>query len=154
MLAMCYAGGYARPGVTGANRVAVFSSSADHRTWQLGDAGSFAVLYMVRYAMIDSEAPDSVEAAYRYARKHISSNARRGIPLMSDGVDGDLVLGPVPRERASRSGGPPAAPTTPGPSPTTPEPSPSPTPSNEGWADRIIGYAGVPKPFAALDQRA
>jgi hypothetical protein len=124
MLPTCYSKGYALPGVTGKNRIAVFSSSAGEYTWQIGGAGSWLVLYMVRYAMVERKAPQSVEAAFQWAKKAINAEAPDRAPIISDGISGDLVLGKVPAPKPKAAPKPTAEPTQPKPSPT-PTPAPS-----------------------------
>lgn len=94
--ATCFAGGYARPGVIGSRRIAVFSSSASKTSLQLGDAGSFLVLYLARHAMIEGRSPRSVESAFRYAREHIALADVRHVPRIDDRIPGELVLGRRP----------------------------------------------------------
>lgn len=93
-LPTCYAGGYALPGIVGANRIATFSSSANDQSYQVGDAGSFLFIHMVRRAMLEGRAPYSVESAFSFARDEIEREHPEHVPSMSDGVEEDLVLGP------------------------------------------------------------
>jgi hypothetical protein len=97
LIPTCYAGAYKLPGIVGAGRLAVFSSDADEYSYQLGAAGSWLVLYMVRYAMLQKKAPSSVEAAYRWTKATLDESAPNRSPNMSDGIAGDVVLGPVPK---------------------------------------------------------
>ena len=90
MFAVCFAGSYNVPGVTGANRVAVFGSAANEETWE-NSAGSDLVRYMVGEAMVEGKANSSVEAAYKYgADKRYSDQL--GHPSMNDQMPGPLVL--------------------------------------------------------------
>lgn len=93
-LPTCYAGGYALPGIVGANRIATFSSSANDQSYQVGDAGSFLFIHMVRRAMLEGRAPYSVESAFAFAHDEIQREHPEQVPSMNDGVDEDLVLGP------------------------------------------------------------
>jgi hypothetical protein len=93
-LPTCYAGGYALPGIVGPNRIATFSSSANDQSYQLGDAGSFLFIHMVRRGMLEGHAPYSVESAFGFARDELQREHPEQVPSMSDGVDEDLVLGP------------------------------------------------------------
>ena len=140
-LAMCYAAGFAVPGVVGDNRIATFSSAADEKTFEAGEAGSDMFSAMLREAMIEGRAPRSVESAFLYAR---SSLARwtNNLPVMSDGVSGDLVLGETPAAvRATATPGPP--PRTPEPVVNaTPEPTPTPAPNNGGVGGILCGLLG------------
>jgi hypothetical protein len=90
-LAMCYAGSYNLPGVSGKNRIAFFSSKATERTWQVGGAGTWMTIYMIKKGMLDRKA-SSVEQAYHYAKNALKSDAPGRIPLMSDGISGDVKL--------------------------------------------------------------
>jgi hypothetical protein len=92
-LPTCYAGAYARPGIIGPNRVATFSSAANAETYELGPAGSWLILYMVEYAMLDGEAPQSVEASFDWAKAAIDKVNPDREPFMVDGTPGDFVLG-------------------------------------------------------------
>jgi hypothetical protein len=50
---------------------------------------------MVKRAMLEGEAPASVESAFGWAHDYLSKNSPNRVPLMTDGVDGELVLGRV-----------------------------------------------------------
>jgi hypothetical protein len=95
VLPTCYAAGYALPGIVGRDRVATFASAADRPSYQLGDAGSFLVLNMVRRAMIERQAPASVEDAFHWAKNTLEETSPENVPSMSDGIPGDFVLGRV-----------------------------------------------------------
>jgi len=92
-LPTCYAGGYALPGIVGHNRIATFASSADQESYELGSAGSYLIIDMVREAMIERRAPYSVEAAFNWAQQTLERTHPNRVPSMSDGIPGDLVLG-------------------------------------------------------------
>jgi hypothetical protein len=94
-LPTCYSAGYALPGIVGPNRIATFASSADRPSYQLGDAGSFLILNMVRRAMLERQAPASVEDAFHWAKNELEETSPENVPNMSDGIRGDLVLGHV-----------------------------------------------------------
>ncbi len=101
-LPTCYAGGYALPGIVGFNRIATFASSADRMSYQAGDAGSFLFIHMVRRAMVEGLSPASVESAFEFARRELTRDHPEHVPSMSDGVPGDLVLGPIRVTRSTR----------------------------------------------------
>jgi hypothetical protein len=126
VFATCYAGGYVRPGVVGPDRITVFSSRASDTSLQLGDAGSFIVLYMARYAMLEREAPATVESAFRYAREHIALSHRPSLPFIDDRIRGELALGPLsdvdPPETAHTRMSAARAPKPATPSPRSPPP--------------------------------
>jgi hypothetical protein len=94
-LPTCYSAGYALPGIVGRNRIATFASSADRKSYQLGEAGSFLILNMVRRAMVERQAPGSVEDAFHWAKNELEETSPSNVPSMSDGIPGDLVLGHV-----------------------------------------------------------
>ena len=126
MLPTCYSKGYALPGVVGKNRIAVFSSSADEYTWQMGGAGSWLVYYMVKHAMVNRKAPQSVEKSFAWAKAKINAELAERAPILSDGIPGDLVLGKVPAAAK------PAPVATPKPvTSTAPAPTPVPAPTTK-----------------------
>jgi hypothetical protein len=90
-LAMCYSGAYELPGVVGKDRIAVFSSSATERSWQVGEAGSWMVIYMIKKGMLEREAP-SIENAYHYAKNQLQKDAPERTPILSDGIAGEMKL--------------------------------------------------------------
>jgi hypothetical protein len=92
-LPTCYAGGYAIPGIIGPKRVATFASPKDQPTYQLGEAGSYLIINMVRKGMLEGHAPSSVEDAFRFAKRTLEREHPNRVPTMSDGIAGDLVLG-------------------------------------------------------------
>lgn len=92
-LPTCYAAGYDRPGIVGRDRIATFASSATKPTYQLGSSGSYLFIKMVREAMLEGEAPGSVEEAFGYAKRTLEKESPDRVPSMSDGITGDLVLG-------------------------------------------------------------
>jgi hypothetical protein len=92
----CYAAGYAVPGIVGKDRIATFASSAREVSYQLGEAGSFLIHTMVRRGMIDRNAPASVEDAFRFAKQTLEKESPKHVPVISDGLRGDLVLGELP----------------------------------------------------------
>ena len=111
-LPTCYAGGYALPGVVGNDRVATFASSAKEESFELGTAGSYLFINMVRKAMIEGRAPNSVESAFKFAEAEIRRTAPRRVPFMADGVKGDLVLGVYEKGRVADLAAPKPAPSS------------------------------------------
>ena len=90
-LATCYSGSYNLPGIVGKDRIAVFSSEATERSWQVGEAGSWMVIYMIKKGMLEREAP-SIENAFHYAKNELQKDAPERTPILSDGIDGDVKL--------------------------------------------------------------
>ncbi len=132
-LPTCFAGGYALPGIVGKNRVATFASSASDKSYELGDAGSYLFINMVRKAMIEGAAPSSVEASFLYAEERIRRTAPNRVPFMRDGVKGDLVLGsyeprPVMRLAEPKQSSVPSYDASPQEQAYAPAPTPAPRP--------------------------
>ena len=136
-LAMCFAAGFAVPGVVGPNRIATFSSAANQLTYEIGGAGSELFYAMIRQGMIDAGAPRSVESAFNFARATLARDYSN-LPVMSDGVPGELVLGPV-------TWGPPitVAPPTPPPVPVQPDAAPDPVTVDPTPAPVSGGLGGI-----------
>lgn len=95
VLPTCYAGGYALPGIVGRDRVATFASRRNELAYELGEAGSYLVIHMVRHAMLDARAPGSVEQSFSFAERSIASRNPKRVPYIDDRFPGDFVLGPV-----------------------------------------------------------
>jgi hypothetical protein len=88
--AVCYAGAYSVPGITGPNRIAVFGSSSTEETWE-NSAGSDLVRYMIGEAMLEGKANSSVEAAYNYGAGKMYED-QLGHPSMNDQIAGPFSL--------------------------------------------------------------
>ena len=89
---MCYASSFAASGVTGPNRVATFSSDADHLSYETGRRGSDFFYYMVQVAIVHRAADASIEEAFDYARMRMSESGSTPGPVMSDGTSGTTTL--------------------------------------------------------------
>lgn len=92
-LPTCYAGGYSLPGIVGHNRVATFASERNEVSYEIGDAGSYLVIYMVREQMLGRNVAPSVEQAFERGRDRLKRERPNRVPYMVDGYPGDLVLG-------------------------------------------------------------
>lgn len=91
VFAVCFADSYNTPGVTGPNRIAVFSSAGGEETWE-SSAGSDFVRGMVKEGMLeDKESSRSVESAFNYARAEMQHNGT-GHPSMNDQIPGNFAL--------------------------------------------------------------
>lgn len=90
-ISTCYSGTYAVAGITGSNRIAVFTASPDELSYQ-NAAGSVTIVYMVRRAMIE-KAIRSVEDAYAWAKSELAKVAPEKTPILKDGIPGDVVVG-------------------------------------------------------------
>ena len=105
-IATCFAGGYALPGIVGPGRVATFASNANSEAYDVGSDGSYMIMGMVHDAMLERRAPESVESAFSWAQASIEKTTPDRVPLMSDGVAGDLVLGQLSGDTSAAPAGP------------------------------------------------
>jgi hypothetical protein len=136
ILSTCYAAGYDIPGVTGPGRVATFSSSSSALTWEAGSAGTYIVRSMVVEGMIEGKAATSVEDAFNYSKRKEPSRA----PIISDGVGGELELGPFTWGPKPEAAAPKPKPSNnSAPSPTV---APAPKPSCSGLGCLVGGLFG------------
>jgi hypothetical protein len=136
MLPTCYSAGYALPGIVGKNRIAIFSSASDAYTWQIGAAGSWLVLWMIDYGVLERRSPEtSVEGLFRWTKAQLMKKAPDRAPIISDGIAGDLVLGSLPKPKPAAT---PKPATAPKPVATT-APTPAPTPGSCGLFGGLFG---------------
>lgn len=124
-LASCYAGGFTevlRPG-----RILTGAAGANSLAYENSSYGrSYLVEYMVRRAMLQRQAPGSIEESFAWASDALARDHPNRVPVQYDQVDGTLRIGTPP---------PPAPPTAPAPA--------APPPSSGG---------GSPQPPPAEDQ--
>ena len=91
-ISTCYSAAYDAPGVTGKNRIALFTASKDELSYQ-NAAGSVSIVYMIQRGMIDRGIA-SVEDAYDYASSALrAAGAGSKVPILKDGISGDVVPG-------------------------------------------------------------
>jgi hypothetical protein len=91
-ISTCFSAAYDTPGITGRNRIAMFTASKDELSYQ-NAAGSVSLVYMVQRGMID-RGIRSVEDAYAFASRELrSAGAAEKIPILRDGITGDVVPG-------------------------------------------------------------
>ena len=117
VLATCYGGGFDE--VLAPGRILTAAAPAGELAYEnLRLRRSYLVEYVVRRAMLEGEAPRSVEAAFAWGEAAIRRDHPRRLPVQFDWLDGELVLG-VPTTavvaRSPRSDGRPP----PSPPPTT-----------------------------------
>jgi hypothetical protein len=94
VMAVCYAARFGIAGVTGAGRIATFSSDADHLTYEMGSGGSEFVYDMVQHGMVQRAADRSIEAAFGYAWGLMTEDGTSPGPVIVDGIPGEVALGP------------------------------------------------------------
>jgi hypothetical protein len=137
-MAACYGGGFTellRPG-----RVLTAAAGANELAYENEQFGrSYLVEYMVRRAMIERMAPESVQAAFAWARDAISREYPGRVPTIADASDGDVSLrqpgsGPSAPAPAGESP-PPRSPATTAP----PAPPPAPRDESDGCATLTMG---------------
>lgn len=138
-IAACYGGGFTE--VLAPGRILTGAAGADDLAYENVDYGrSYLVEYMVRRAMVDGEAPSSVEASFAYAAGAIARDHPNRIPFQEDWLDGELALG----NGAQRSAAPPPPSTgEPAPPPPQPPPQPSPPPEEEPPPERCLGATAI-----------
>jgi hypothetical protein len=90
-ISTCYSAAYDTPGITGSNRIAMFTASKDELSYQ-NAAGSLAIVYMVQRGMLENGIR-SVEDAYAFAKRELGKVAPENAPILKDGIPGDVVLG-------------------------------------------------------------
>jgi len=94
-LAMCYAGRFALPGVTGRDRIATLSSDANNLSYEMGREGSNFFYYLVNLAIVRHAADKSIEEAFDYASAQMKEVGSQPPPVVSDGIPGETTLGPT-----------------------------------------------------------
>ena len=93
-IAGCYGGGFTE--VLAPGRVLTGAAPANELAWESAEYGrSFLVQYMVREAMIQRKAPDSVQAAFNYAVAELLRKHPARIPVQIDLSLGPLDLRPL-----------------------------------------------------------
>ena len=91
-ISTCYSAAYDTPGITGNNRIAMFTASRDELSYQ-NAAGSVSIVYMIQRGMID-RGIRSVEDAYDFASSALrAAGAASKVPILKDGIAGDVVPG-------------------------------------------------------------
>lgn len=121
-MASCFGGGFDE--LLGPGRVLTAAADANHLAYENASYGrSYMVQFMVREAMIERRAPDSVQSAYEYARAQLSAQYPGREPVEYDRAGSPVVL----RQGAVAYGGgaPPPARSPSSPPPTTAPPSSS-----------------------------
>jgi hypothetical protein len=91
-ISTCYSAAYDTPGITGTNRIAMFTASKDELSYQ-NAAGSVSIVYMIQRGMID-RGIRSVEDAYDFASSELrAAGAGSKVPILKDGIAGDVIPG-------------------------------------------------------------
>jgi hypothetical protein len=111
----CYAAAFGVPGVVGPGRVVTFATDSgslayERVSWQ----HSYLFEYLVVQALLQGQAPWSVEDAFSYARDRLSRDAPSQVPLQDDETRAGFPLAPgAPRPPAPTPPPPPPAPARP-----------------------------------------
>ena len=93
-IAGCYGGGFTE--VLAPGRILTGAAAANDLAWESEEYGrSFLVQYMVREAMIQRKAPDSVQSAFNYAVAQLLQKHPARIPVQIDLSLGPLDLRPL-----------------------------------------------------------
>jgi hypothetical protein len=130
-MASCYGGGFDETLAPG--RVLTAAADANHLAYENASYGrSYLVQFMVREAMIEGRAPQSVQAAYAYARAVLSQRHPGRVPVAYDQAGTAIDL-----SQAGTSGLPGGAPApAPGGGSAPPTTAP-PSSSNDGRCTRL-----------------
>jgi hypothetical protein len=135
VMAACYGGGFTevlRPGV-----ILTGASPADKEAYENISFGrSYLVHYMVREAMIDGRAADTVQSAFEYARGAISRDYPHRMPVQFDQAGGPLDLRPPGVARPAPAPTPQKAQEPPPSSTTTAPPRRHEQPSSDAGGDQ------------------
>jgi hypothetical protein len=135
-MASCFGGGFDE--VLAPGRVLTAAADANHLAYENASYGrSYLVQFMVRQAMIERRAPDSVQSAYDYARAQLSAQYPGRVPVEYDRAGSPVDL----RQGAVAYGGGGAAP--PAGSPSSPPPTTAPPPSSDGGRCTNLGVVSV-----------
>lgn len=123
-IAACYGGGFTE--VMGPGRVLTGAAAANEVAYEnTGMGRSYMVEYMVRLAMVEKRAPETVQTAFAWARDQLRRDYPNRVPVQFDQSDGVIDLRPPgvpPVKRQStppppRSGGNESTPPLPPPAP-------------------------------------
>ena len=109
-MASCYGGGFDE--VLAPGRILTGAADANSLAYESSAYGhSYLVEYMVRRAMNQGQAADSVEHSFAWAADALRREHPNRVPVETDDVPGNLSLG-RPAPRAAAPPAPPAAPPT------------------------------------------
>lgn len=118
-IAGCYGGGFAEALAPG--RILTAASDADSLAYENAAYGrSYLVEFMVRRAMIEGRAGESIEASFAWAVDTLRRERPDRLPVQYDEADGELRLGNPPAPRPQ----PAPEPSEHAPAPTEPDPAP------------------------------
>lgn len=107
-LASCYSGGFTE--VLAPGRILTAASDASSLAYENEAYGrSYLVEYMVRRAMLQAEAPATVEEAFAWAADRLRAEHPDRVPVQYDQLDGELRLGPAPAAPAPPARPPPSS---------------------------------------------
>jgi len=127
-MATCYGAGFTA--ALGPGRVLTGAAGPNDLAYEALDSDlSYMVDYMVRRAILEGGAPQSVEAAFAFARDGLGRTAAARVPVQIDEAPGEIDLRqssavplPVATGVAADASPPPAGPSPPPPPPTAPPP--------------------------------
>jgi hypothetical protein len=105
-MASCYAGGFSE--VLAPGRILTGAADANSLAYENSSYGrSYLVEYMVRRAMLQRQAPDSIEQSFSWAASSLHDEHPNRMPVQYDKVDGELRLGfPPPTAPAATAPAP------------------------------------------------
>ncbi len=143
-MATCYGAGFTA--ALGPGRVLTGAAGANELAYEALDSDlSYMVDYMVRRAIVDGGAPQSVEAAFAYAQDGLGRAAAARVPVQIDDAPGELDL-----RQSSSVPLPVASGVVADPSPSPAGPSPRPVPPAPPPPVRVVPTTVACKPLLGL----
>jgi len=125
-MASCYGGGFDE--LLAPGRILTGAADANHLAYENSTYGhSYLVEYMVKRAMNEGQAPESVERSFAWAADALRREHPSRVPFQADELDGELSLGHAPPR-------------------VTPAPAPAPAPSGGGGGSSGGGGSPPPSP--------
>lgn len=140
-MASCYAGGFTE--VLAPGRILTGAADADSLAYESSSfARSYLVEYMVRRAMIQAQAPGSIEQSFAWAADALRNEHPDRVPVQYDQVNGELHLGAPPKTAAPAPASPPPSGGGSQPSPADDEPEDPPKRDEDGCVVRLGSLVG------------
>lgn len=138
VIAGCYSGGFTE--VLRDGRILTAASGADDLSYENSDFGrSYLVEYVVRRALIQGRARQSVEAAFAWADDALRRDYPNRLPVQFDQFAGELDLSPRSPPSAPARPEPSPQPQSPPPRDSTPPPTSPPPKPDDGCASFTLG---------------
>jgi hypothetical protein len=129
-MAACYGGGFTE--LLGPGRVLTGAAPANEVAYESSAFGrSYLGEYMIRRAMVEGAASDTVQTAFAWAHARIAQDYPNREPVQFDSSDGAVNLRPAGGSANSGGGTSGSAPAPTDPQPAQPAPAPDPGPADD-----------------------